>query len=165
MRSAAPCWRSWQRASRSNVSLTPLSEELDPLWDFVVANQLEGVVAKRTTSAYRAGRSPNWLKFKAVHSVSCLVGGVDYAPDLPSEPRSLHLFLVDDDGELVPVGKASAGVAPAMKKQIKAGLKQPPLIVEVEYGEVTATTTLRHPVVRRVRTDLDVLDCSISQLR
>ena len=69
--------------------------------------------------------------------MSCLVGGVDYAPDLPDEPRSLHLFLVDDDGELVPVGKASAGVAPAMKKQIKAGLKQPPLIVEVEYGEVT----------------------------
>ena len=97
--------------------------------------------------------------------MSCLVGGVDYAPDLRDEPRSLHLFLVDDDGELVPVGKASAGVAPAMKKQIKAGLKQPPLIVEVEYGEVTDTLTLRHPVVRRVRTDLDVLDCSMSQLR
>lgn len=148
-----------------SIGLTPLSEDPAALWDFVVSQRLEGVVAKRSASAYRPGRSPNWLKFKAVHSVSCLVGGVDYAPDVPDEPRSLQLFLVDDDGELVAVGKASAGVAPAMKSQIKAGLKHPPLIVEVEYTEVTDTFTLRHPVVRRVRSDLDVLDCSTSQLR
>lgn len=148
-----------------SIGLTPLSDDPHALWTFVTEHRLEGVVAKKATSPYRAGRSPLWVKLKAVQSVSCLVGGVDYAPDLPDEPRSLHLFLVDDDGELLAVGKASAGVAPAMRKQIKAGLRKPPLIVDVEYGEVTATTTLRHPVIRRIRTDLDVLDCSVAQLR
>ena len=149
----------------ANVGLTPLADEPAELWDFVVAHRLEGVMAKRLSSLYRPGRSHDWVKIKAVQSVSCLVGGVDYAPDVPDEPRSLQLFLVDEhDGELVPIGKASAGVAPAVKAQIRAGLKQPPLIVEVEYSDVTATRTLRHPVLRRVRTDLDVLDCSTSQL-
>lgn len=146
------------------VGLTPMSDDPSDIWEFVLAHRLEGVMAKRMSSLYRPGRSPDWVKVKAVQSVSCLVGGVDHAPDLPDEPRSLHLFLVDDEGELVPVGKASAGVAPRVKAEIRSGLKHPPLIVEVEYADVTEATTLRHPVLRRVRSDLDVFDCSVSQL-
>jgi ATP-dependent DNA ligase len=43
-------------------------------------------------------------------------------------------------------------------------LAKPPLIVEVEYSEITTAGRLRQPVLRRVRADLGVLDCGTDQL-
>lgn len=146
------------------VSLTPLDADFRALWDLVAEHRLEGVIAKNPESRYRPGRSRDWVKVKATSTLSCLVGGVEWAPDRSEEPRSLQLFLVDHDGELVPCGKASAGVSPALRRGLREGLRNPPLIVEVEYSQVTATGVLRHPVVRAVRQDLDVLDCSTDQM-
>lgn len=146
------------------VSLTPHSPEIEPLWTMVVENRLEGVIAKRRDSRYHPGRSKDWVKIKATQTLSCLVGGVEWAPDVPTDPRSLQLFLVDPAGELVPVGKASAGVSAALRPSLLAGLRHPPLIVEVEYAQITPAGVLRHPVIRAVRPDIDVLDCSTDQL-
>lgn len=146
------------------VSLTPHSADVGPLWAMVVEQRLEGVIAKKRDSRYRPGRSRDWIKIKATQTLSCLVGGVEWAPDVPTEPRSLQLFLVDPAGELVPVGKASAGVSAALRPALLHGLSHPPLIVEVEYSQLTSAGVLRHPVVRAVRTDIDVLHCSTDQL-
>ena len=146
------------------VSPTPYTADFRPLWDLVVEHGLEGVIAKHPDSRYRPGRSRDWVKIKATSTLSCLVGGVEWAPDGTGEPRSLQLFLVDAVGDLVPCGKASAGVSPALRQPLLDGLRRPPLIVEVEYSQITATGVLRHPVVRAVRQDLDVLDCSTDQL-
>ncbi len=146
------------------VTLTPNSADVGPLWDLVVEQGLEGVIAKKSDSRYRPGRSRDWVKIKATQTLSCLVGGVEWAPDVPTEPRSLQLFLVDPAGELVPVGKASAGVNAALRPALLDGLSHPPLIVEVEYSQVTLAGVLRHPVVRAVRDDIDVLHCSTDQL-
>lgn len=147
------------------VTLTPTSSEPQPLWDLVLDHELEGVIAKDPASRYSGGRSRHWVKIKATKTLSCLVGGVEWAPDVPTEPRSLQLFLVDPDGELVPCGKASAGVGPALRPALLDGLRRPPLIVEVQYSQVTSAGVLRHPVVRAVRGDIDVLGCSTDQLR
>jgi len=148
------------------LGLTVCSSDPSPLWDVVRAQSLEGVVAKRRDSRYRPGRSRDWVKIKATQTLSCLVGGVDWSgAEHTSEPRSLQLFLVDDSGELVPVGNASAGVAAPMRRQLVTGLRHPPLVVEVEYSDVTSAGVLRHPVVRAVRADVDVLDCGTDQLR
>jgi bifunctional non-homologous end joining protein LigD len=146
------------------MSVIPSSEDAEAMWDFVRAHHLEGVIAKDPQSRYVAGRSRSWVKIKATQTLSCLVGGVEWAPDVPDEPRSLQLFLVDAEGSLVPVGKASAGVSPALRPALLDGLRNPPLIVEVEYTQVTPGGVLRNPVVRAVRTDLDVLGCSVEQL-
>lgn len=146
------------------VSLTPHCADVRPLWEMVVERGLEGVIAKKHDSRYRPGRSREWVKIKATQSLSCLVGGVEWAPDEPTQPRSLQLFLVDPAGDLVPVGKASAGVGPALRPALLNGLNHPPLIVEVEYSQITSAGVLRHPVVRAVRSDIDVLDCSTDQL-
>lgn len=148
------------------LGLTVCSPDPWPLWETVRTQSLEGVVAKRQDSRYRPGRSPDWVKIKATRTLSCLVGGVEWSgAEGSSEPRSLQLFLVDDRGELVPVGKASAGVSAPMRRQLLAGLHNPPLVVEVEYSDVTSAGVLRQPVVRAVRTDVDVLDCGTDQLR
>lgn len=147
------------------ITLTPTSSEPQPLWDLVLDHDLEGVIAKNPDSRYSGGRSRHWVKIKATKTLSCLVGGVEWAPDLPTEPRSLQLFLVGPDGELVACGKASAGVGPALRPALLDGLRRPPLIVEVEYSQITSAGVLRHPVVRAVRRDIDVLGCSTDQLR
>jgi len=70
--------------------LTVCSGDPQRLWDLVVEHRLEGVIAKRSTGRYRPGRSPDWIKVKAVHTVTCLVGGVTWAgAEGTSEPRSL----------------------------------------------------------------------------
>lgn len=146
------------------VSLTPHSDSVGPLWEMVVEKGLEGVIAKKRDSRYHPGRSRDWVKIKATQTLSCLVGGVEWAPDVPTEPRSLQLFLVDPVGDLVSVGKASAGVSAALRPALLEGLNHPPLIVEVEYSQITSAGVLRHPVVRAVRRDIDVLHCSTDQL-
>jgi bifunctional non-homologous end joining protein LigD len=145
--------------------LTVCSDDPQALWDLVVEHRMEGVIAKRSTGRYRPGRSPDWVKVKAVHTVTCLVGGVTWAgADGTSEPRSLDLYLVDGDGALVHVGNCSAGVGAVMRRELVRRLKHPPLIVEVEYSQVTTGRVLRHPVLRALRGDVGVLDCSVDQL-
>lgn len=148
------------------ISITVCSRSADAVWEVVVANHLEGVIAKAAASRYRAGRSRDWVKIKATQSLTCLVGGVEWAGlEGVSEPRSLHLFLLDESGDLVQVGKASAGVAGPMRRQLLDGIRNPPLLVEVEYSQLTTAGVLRHPVVRAVRYDVDVLGCRTDQLR
>lgn len=145
--------------------LTVCSDDPDVLWQLVEEHQLEGVIAKRPSAPYRPGRSPDWVKVKAVHTLTCLVGGVTWSgADGTGEPRSLDLYLVDADGQLVPVGSCSAGVGAAMRAQLVKGLHAPPLVVEVEYSQVTGSRVLRHPVLRALRPDVGVLDCGVDQL-
>jgi bifunctional non-homologous end joining protein LigD len=152
------------------LGLTLTSDDPWPLWEVVTRHRLEGLVAKRRDSRYRRGRSADWVKVKAIKTVSCLVGGVDWGPDgdLPPDrrgpPRALELYLVDADGELVPIGRVGAGASAEVRRQLLAGLRSPPLIVEVEYSDLTTAGRLRQPVLRRVRADLDVLACSTDQL-
>jgi bifunctional non-homologous end joining protein LigD len=156
----------WAAAWRGRLGLTVCSPDPWYLWQLVMEHSLEGIVAKRADSRYRPGRSRDWVKIKAVRTVSCLVGGVDWSgAEGTGEPRSLELFLVDEGGQLVPVGNASAGVSPPMRRQLLTGLRHPPLVVEVEYSDVTNAGVLRQPVVRAVRTDVDVLACGVDQLR
>ena len=152
------------------LGLTLASPDPWPLWEVVTAHRLEGLVAKRRRSRYHRGRSPDWVKIKALHTVSCLVGGVDWGPEaaLPAarraHPRSLETYLVDDDGELVPVGRVGAGTSAALRQLLLEALRHPPAVVEVEYASVTSAGRLRQPVLRGVRTDLGVLDCGVDQL-
>jgi len=148
------------------LSTTVCSPDPWSLWQLVREHHLEGLIAKRGDSRYHRGRSRDWIKIKATQTLSALVGGVEWAgAEGTSEPRSLQLFLVDPTGALVPVGNASAGVSGPMRRRLIAGLRHPPVVVEVEYSEVTAAGVLRHPVVRAVRSDIDVLACGTDQLR
>lgn len=48
----------------------------EPIWDFVVQNDLEGIVAKRQGSRYQSGvRSPAWRKIGNYKQLRAVVGG------------------------------------------------------------------------------------------
>lgn len=141
---------------------------------------LEGLMAKRKTSIYVAGRSPHWLKLKARHTADVVVVG--YTPSTAKAPfGALHIArYVDSD--LVSVGKVGSGFTatdqteifsllqplPEQKTSVKGLEKQrgpatwvePSVVLEIEYAEVTKDGVFRHPSFLRRREDLVPGDCS-----
>jgi bifunctional non-homologous end joining protein LigD len=143
-------------------------------------NGLEGVVAKRLTSTYRAGtRSRDWVKLRFVHSGDYAVIGWEAPVESPEMLSSLVLAR-RVDGELVFTGKVGSGLNGRVATQLHRLLTpradavvaelpprsegrvtrrvEPEIVVEVEYTLMTAEGRLRHPVFRRVRTDKTIAE-------
>ncbi|RUQ98067.1 ATP-dependent DNA ligase [Labedella endophytica] len=138
---------------------------------------LEGVVAKRIDSPYRAGRrSRDWIKL--VHERTQEVVIVGWRPGNNALAASLGSLLVavpGDDGELVYAGRVGTGFTDSARRRLRADLdgrsrKTPPvdvprpdandaewaradLVGEVTFAEWTPSGRLRHPVWRGLRPD------------
>jgi bifunctional non-homologous end joining protein LigD len=135
---------------------------------------LEGVVAKRRTSAYRPGtRSPDWIKVKVERTGDFVVGG--YRPGA----RALGALLVGVPGPdgLEFRGRVGGGISAASERELLAALGpmiapgspfagilpredtrgavwvRPEIVVELRFAERTADRRLRFPRFLRVRTD------------
>lgn len=133
-------------------------------YDSVVAQGLEGVVAKRIESAYAPGRrSDDWLKIKPRQEMLCVViGYLQSGKDL----RSL-ILAADFEGELRFVGKVGSGIDREERDNLLALLKasernspvvscdergiwvEPSIFVQVSYHELTERGELRAPVFER----------------
>jgi bifunctional non-homologous end joining protein LigD len=79
-------------ASGAKWQLSPIHADLESLLSATVEHGLEGVVAKRRNSRYRAGvRSPDWLKLAHRRTQACVVGG--WRPETTSAARIGALML------------------------------------------------------------------------
>lgn len=144
-------------------------------------NELEGVVAKRLSSVYRAGaRSPDWIKAKVEPTIDVVVGG--WRPGA----RKLGALLVGTPGpdrRLVFRGRVGGGIGAAAERTLLAELEsrrtpdppfaaeipredakdaiwvRPELVVEVKYGSITPDGRMRFPRFLRVRLDKTVEEC------
>jgi len=139
---------------------------------------LEGIVAKRVDSAYRAGiRSGDWAKLRFVHTGDFAVIGWEGRADRPDELSSLILAAWTSAGPVY-VGKVGSGLSGALATAIRrllhdtpscvladeppaspgrvAHWARPEVVVEVEFTERTDDGRLRHPVLRRLRSDKTV---------
>ena len=140
---------------------------------------IEGVVAKKTTSRYRGGRTGDWLKVRQKVVVDAVAIGV--AGPL-ARPEALLLARPDRDGVLLPIG-LSLPLPPAFRDEA-AGLVvptgeprrrlpttvlgqegseyvpvHPTLVVEAEAEAAVMTFTARlRPRIHRFRTDLTPAD-------
>jgi DNA ligase D-like protein (predicted ligase) len=80
-------WRERQEILRSRLEeggplrLTPSTADGPALWEAVVQEGLEGVVAKRILSPYVSGRSRHWLKVKPRRRGDFVVGGFTRTPE------------------------------------------------------------------------------------
>lgn len=136
------------------------------LWAVVEEHNLEGLVAKRPGSGYSSGRSQDWVKIKRTQTVTCLVGGYDRGDGSRALTfGALHLYLVDADERLVRVGNVGSGFSDKEVQEVMHGLHHPPLIVEVEYLDVSPGGLLRQPVFQKIRNDVHVQDCMLDQLK
>jgi bifunctional non-homologous end joining protein LigD len=141
---------------------------------------LEGMVAKRADSQYRAGRSPCWFKIRTRQSDDFVVVGFT----APKGGRSGFgaLFLGQYiDGMLTYTGRAGTGFSDRQLTEVHATLEkarrndppcggpipkekgttwvEPELVCEVEYTEVTEEGLLRQPVFVRFRDDKRPAEC------
>lgn len=125
----------------------------------------EGVIAKRITSTYAPGkRSPEWIKFKAVQSITCIA--VSYEPGKGARAAfgAMHLAMIGGDKPLY-VGRVGSGLSATAIAECKVGLDAGQfVVVEIETLGRTPDNKLRFPVFKGIRSDLTVHDATITQL-
>jgi bifunctional non-homologous end joining protein LigD len=160
--------------------LDHFEEDGEVLYQQVQKLGLEGMVAKRSDSPYRAGRSANWLKIRTRRSDDFVVVG--FTAPKGSRPGFGALYLGQYvDGALRFSGRAGTGFSDVQLKKIRAQLDdirrddpscagplplekgatwvEPRLVCEVEYTEWTDEGLLRQPAFLRIRDDKRPEEC------
>ncbi|HEX4574660.1 MAG TPA: non-homologous end-joining DNA ligase, partial [Gemmatimonadales bacterium] len=89
------------------------------LYEQVVALGLEGIVAKKADSSYRAGRSPHWLKIRADRTDDFVVVGFTRPKGSRSGFGALDLGAYAD-GKLVYAGRVGSGFTAAELSAVSA---------------------------------------------
>ena len=153
---------------RFEVSLASANPEF---YDQLKALGAEGVIAKRTSSRYASGYSPNWIKYKAKASVTCIAIG--YQPGNGSRAHmGAALLGLIDGGQVLPVGKAGSGFTQETSTHLvelitaaaESGSLEKFPVIEVECLGITKAGKLRQPVFKGFRTDRSPMDARSSQL-
>jgi bifunctional non-homologous end joining protein LigD len=136
------------------------------MWTAVEQFQLEGLVAKLGASAYTPGRSPLWQKIKAKQRISVLVSGYTAGKGSRGEIGALTLALWDPAARsLRSVGRVGSGMSVSDQALVLARLKaSQPVVVDVEYLEVSSAGQLRNPVFKGVRMDISPSECVVATL-
>jgi bifunctional non-homologous end joining protein LigD len=138
------------------------------LYEQVEAMGLEGIMAKRADSPYRAGRSSSWLKMRARRTDTFTVVGFTEPKGTRGGIGALHLAR-EEDGNLVYTGRVGTGFSDRQLGELRSRLEpkarrtppctgplpkekgttwvDPELACEVEYAEITDEGLLRQPVL------------------
>jgi bifunctional non-homologous end joining protein LigD len=151
---------------------------------------LEGIVAKKRSSAYEEKRSTNWLKIKITQRQECVIGGYTDPEGSREYFGALVLGLYDRQGRLIHVGQAGTGFDQKTLKEIFAALQplktkqnpfygeigglrkvqfvRPQLVTEIKFAEWTHETEesgikLRAPVFMGLRFDKPAEECRLEE--
>jgi bifunctional non-homologous end joining protein LigD len=145
------------------------------------AQGLEGLVAKRLDGTYVPGRrSQGWVKVKNVRTTDVVVGGwVGGDGGRLGKIGALVIGFTAPDGTLRYAGKVGTGFNEAELKRLQGIVDplarettpftgtqpekathfiEPTLVAIVDYGDITDAGTLRHPVYKGLRNDIDPSD-------
>ncbi len=167
-----------QDRTSERIRISDTSARYAPLLERGKKEGWEGVMAKRTTSAYQPGlRSSDWVKLKIENRQEFVVGG--WTEPRKSRPYfgALLLGYYDNAGKLIYAGHTGTGFDGKALADLFTKLKplerktppfsekpatnepahwvQPKLVVEVRFNEWTRAGVLRHPVFVGLRDDKD----------
>lgn len=138
----------------------------------------EGLIAKRRASTYQPRRSKDWLKLKCVRSQEVVVGGWTDPKGARNGLGALVVGVYEGD-ELRYAGRVGTGFDAATLESLHRELRamardetpfspavkvpgahwvEPRLVVQVGFGEWTASGHLRHPRYLGRRPDKDPAD-------
>ena len=151
---------------------------------------LEGIVAKKRSSAYQEKRSSDWLKIKITQRQECVIGGYTDPEGSREYFGALVLGLYDQQGRLIHVGQVGTGFDQKTLEEIFARLQplktkqnpfygeigglrkvqfvRPKLVAEIKYAEWTHETAeggmkLRAPVFMGLRFDKPAEECRLEE--
>ncbi len=138
---------------------------------------LEGIIAKRKDSAYRAGRARDWFKIKCHASQEFVIGGFTEPSGSRTGLGALLLGVNNERSELVYAGKVGTGFSHRSLQDLRARLGKiemsnppfanPPRLprregvhwvrprhaAEIEFTGWTRDGMLRHPSFKGLRED------------
>jgi bifunctional non-homologous end joining protein LigD len=154
--------------------------EGEVLYDQVQKLGLEGIVAKKSDSPYRSGRSPSWLKIRTRCTDDFVVVGFTATKGKRAGFGALLLGQYVN-GELTYTGRAGTGFSDSQLTEVRSTLEalrrsdapcggpisqekgtawtEPRLVCEVEFTEWTDEGLLRQPVFLRFRDDKNPEEC------
>jgi bifunctional non-homologous end joining protein LigD len=146
-------------------------------WELAQHSGWEGLVVKRADSRYVAGRSRDWLKFKAENSQEFVIGGFTDPQGSRSGFGALLIGYYDENGKLAYSGKVGTGFGQETLASLHAALAEleqsrpafdrgalpragvhwvrPELVGQVGFSEWTTAGQLRHPRYLGLRRDKD----------
>ncbi len=151
---------------------------------------LEGIVAKKRSSAYQEKRSNDWLKIKITQRQECVIGGYTDPEGSREYFGALVLGLYDRQGRLIHVGQVGTGFDQNTLKEMFARLQplktkenpfygevgglrkvqfvRPELIAEIKFAEWTHESAgggmkLRAPVFMGLRADKSAEECKMEE--
>jgi bifunctional non-homologous end joining protein LigD len=152
---------------------------------------LEGIVAKKRSSAYEEKRSRDWLKIKITQRQECVIGGYTDPEGSREYFGAIVLGLYDQQGRLIHVGQVGTGFDQETLKEIFARLQplktrqnpfhgeigglrkvhfvRPELVAEIKFAEWTHESAeggmkLRAPVFMGLRPDKSAEDCRLEEV-
>ena len=150
------------------------------LFEQVKSRGLEGLVAKRADSPYRAGRSGDWLKLPAEKTADFVVCGYTKGKGARGILGALHVGAFCE-GRLRYAGRVGTGLGERLLTELAADLAEieretppcegevprgkshvwvePRIVVEARYKTFTEDGLLRHSVFSRLRTDKRPQEC------
>jgi len=147
----------------------------------ILSHRLEGMVAKRADSPYRAGRSPLWKKLRGLATDDFVIVGFTAPRGGRPGFGALHLA-IHENGELRYSGRVGTGFRDeelvSLRERLDALRRdtpacsgpvpqtrgnvwvEPRLVGEVRYAEVTADGLLRQPSWIGLREDKEPGECT-----
>jgi bifunctional non-homologous end joining protein LigD len=146
-------------------------------WEQAQSSGWEGLVVKRADSRYVAGRSRDWLKFKAENNQEFVIGGFTDPQGSRAGFGALLIGYYDAQGRLAYAGKVGTGFDQATLASLHEALARleqprpsfdrgalprsgvhwvrPELVGQVGFSEWTTSGELRHPRYLGLRRDKD----------
>jgi bifunctional non-homologous end joining protein LigD len=160
-------------------------EKGDELYELAVSKALEGLVAKKITSAYPEGRSSAWVKIKLDRDVDAVVGGWTAPRGSREYFGALQLGLYDNNNQLQFIGGVGTGfsrevqslmwkrlqrlktvtcpfVNPPVTKEQAFWVKPEP-VARVKFSSWTADWHLRAPRFLGLQEDRDPKTCTFEE--
>jgi bifunctional non-homologous end joining protein LigD len=152
-----------------------LESEGKPIFDEACRMGAEGIVSKRSDSAYVSGRSKSWLKIKCDRRQEFVVGGFT-KPANGSEGIGALLLGYYEDKKLVYAGRTGTGFTQASSRKLRQQLEamrqtkmpfvevpgpaakgalwvRPELVAEVQFSTWTADKLVRQASFKGLRED------------
>ncbi len=156
-------------------------EHGDAFLEAAAEARLEGIVAKRASSAYTGGRFRDWIKVKCQRRGEFVIGGYTDPQGARGYFGALHIGLYDGT-RLVYVSKVGTGFDHERLKSLWEKLQplaratppfdggaiptgrghhwvEPRLVCEVRFSDWTDDGGIRHPTFLRLRSDTRPEDC------
>lgn len=151
----------------------------------VIKKGLEGIIAKKKSSKYIQGRSNNWLKFKNVKSVDCVIAGYTRGRGNRASTFGALLLGLYNNQKLIYVGRVGTGFTQSTIEKLTKMFQnrkiqdahfnapdippnsiwlKPELTCIIYYQEVTSDVRLRMPRYKGIRVDKKPNECTIDQI-